>query len=195
VSIAPANHDPLFDRSEDLRPRIAAALDAFGRALLPDPGLRDRTLADRARDLARPIEQSAAAESEFITFQLGRSTYAVPARDVLGVVKLTRIAPLPGATLPIVGLTSFRGTLLTLLDVRKDVGASGANGEMAMAVIVGTDETAVGILVESVDLKRFRSDALQPPAGEGLARPELLAGVTSDATMVLESSALARLHN
>src|SRR5689334_13461259 len=80
-------------------------------------------LEQRARQLARPVVRDGVRFGvEALKFALGREHYAIESRYVAGVFRLTKLVPLPGARSPVVGLTAWRGDILTVLDIRQLLG-------------------------------------------------------------------------
>lgn len=156
-----------------------------------------QVLEERARRLARPVDPPPAADTvSVITFGLANETYAVEARYVLQVFRLTGLAPLPGAQTMVSGVTSWRGGLLTVLDLRPALGVSvAALSDLSRVIVMGDQRLAFGILADAVlDLVTVPRAAIRtPPAGVAASR-DLLRGVTGDAVLVLDAEALLRLH-
>jgi chemotaxis signal transduction protein len=81
-----------------------------------------------------------------ITFVLGERGYATPLDAVREVVRLERLADLPGMTPPLAGVIDLRGTALPVLDLRLGA-APGARGDVL--VLEGADGP-VGVAVDQV---------------------------------------------
>jgi purine-binding chemotaxis protein CheW len=153
------------------------------------------TLERRARELARPLGSSNGEERlEVVTFSLAGETYAVESHAVVAVFKLTDMAPLPGAQAPVRGLASWRGQLLTIVDLREALGLEPASlNDLAHVVVVGGRAAAFGVLVDAVhDVRTLPAAAARPPAA-GTSKRLLWRGVTADALVVLDTAALLNL--
>jgi purine-binding chemotaxis protein CheW len=151
-------------------------------------------LAERARLLARPaVAPDARDATEAIVVRLAKELYAIEASAVLEAVALSELAPLPGAQPPVFAVTVWRGDLLLLLDVRRSLGLSAAAlSDLRYVVVLAGEEGPVGILVDEVVGVRSLSLAdVRPLASE--TPSDVVRGVTADAIVVLEPSALTRL--
>jgi purine-binding chemotaxis protein CheW len=181
----------------DIRQRIEAA----GRAVAGSGDWSEEraraVLEDRARALARPVTSPAPAdELELITFTLANEVYALESRYVLAVFRLEDVAPLPGAAAPVLGLTAWRGDLLTVLDLRPALGLPAtALDDLGRVIAVGEERAAFGVLADAVqELVRIpASEVREPPEGVA-ARRDYLRGVTHGAMLVLDGDRLLRIH-
>lgn len=152
-------------------------------------------LEERARALARPVAISAPTGESHVVFSLAREQYVVPSAQVLAVFRLPALVRLPGAHPPVVGLTAWRGDVLTLLDVRSLVGAPpSALDDLALVVVLGDDTPEFGLLADRVlDAVHLAPADLLPLAGRtGAAVDPVLRGVTRDGQLVLDADALLR---
>jgi purine-binding chemotaxis protein CheW len=165
-----------------------------GSALeIPDAELR--LLEDRARALARPIDRTTADRGHAaVTFTLARERYMVDARYVHAAFRLRQLVRIPGATLPVVAVTRWRGDVVTLIDIRSLVGApTGALDDLAVVIILGGDRPEFGLLADALEESARISDEdvlpLQSRRGAEGDR-EIVRGVTRDARLVLDAPAL-----
>lgn len=161
-------------------------------------GDRDRQLLEeRAHALARPLDPPNADRTvELVTFQLGGESYAIEARYLQAVFRLSEFLPIPGARPPIFGVTPWRGQLLTILDLREILGLSTTGlDNMSRVLVLGESTTTFGILTDSVDdIRSISVSTIRPPA-EGVAVVrDFLRGITGDAWIVLDAARLLRLH-
>lgn len=150
----------------------------------------------RARALARPAAAAPHADAiEVVTFAVAREQYAVESRHVVATFRVAAITPLPGARPPVVGLTAWRGDVLTLLDLRRLVGGSATGlDDLGHVIVLGGRHVLLGVLADVVHgLARLAPDALLPvPAARARAAhaPTLLRGITRDAMLLLDADAL-----
>jgi purine-binding chemotaxis protein CheW len=137
----------------------------------------------RARQLARPADRGAGAAVgvEMLGFTIGRERYAVESRFVFAVVQLSDLVPLPGARAPVVGLTRWRGDVLTVLDLRRVVGGvPGALDDLGRVIVLGQSSPEFGVLADILDgLLMIDPTSVHP-----------LRADTSNAVHVLDASVL-----
>ncbi|MEP6999297.1 MAG: chemotaxis protein CheW [bacterium] len=154
-------------------------------------------MARRTRDLARPATENAHTSGRLmVSFTLGGERLAIEARWMLGVAKLTTLAALPGAEMPVRGVTVWRGDLLTVLDIRPVLGISTAVlSDLTRVLVLGKRRARFGLLVDAVGevLELPNADLLPTPQGS-LARDYLI-GVTADAGLVLDGERLMQLFD
>ncbi|MBI2494179.1 MAG: chemotaxis protein CheW, partial [Candidatus Rokubacteria bacterium] len=80
-----------------------------------------RILQDRARALAKPLEEpSAPGETlDLLLFGLAGERYGIDAAHVLEVVQLPELVPVPCTPPVVLGVVNHRGRVLTVLDLRR----------------------------------------------------------------------------
>jgi len=143
--------------------------------------LDDRAiLAQRAQRLAQPVAVGPAAALDLVVFELSREAYALEARCVTAVFALRELSPLPGAGAGAAGLTTWRGTFLTVVDLRT-------------ALVLGEGRATFGLLVDAVRglVTVAGAEVHAPPTGVAPHR-ELLRGVTNEGVVVLDGDAVVR---
>jgi purine-binding chemotaxis protein CheW len=149
----------------------------------------------RARKLARPAGANVGKPSAFavdmLSFRVGGQRFAIESRYAFAVFKLFELIPLPGARRPVVGMTRWRGDVLTLLDLRRMVGVSpGALDDLGRVIVVGDAAPEFGVLADIIDeMVSIDPTALFPISADH-GTDELLRGVTSDAIHVIDAAAL-----
>jgi purine-binding chemotaxis protein CheW len=150
-------------------------------------------LEERARVLARPLTVTRAQDIvTVLSFMLARERYAVESREVWAVFRLRHFTRLPSAEPPLFGLTSWRGDVLTLLDLRPLLGAPAtALDDLAYVVVLGDRRATYGLLADSVqDLVDISRTSLRPAENEHSSRAAYVTGITPDALQLLNPSAL-----
>lgn len=170
--------------------RAAAALES-DESQSPE---RAKALMDaRARALAVPeAPQPSAAALELLVFSLAGALYAVELRYVREVTRLVELSPVPGLPSWFSGVTSVRGEILALIDLRGFLGVAGAGlSDSSRAVVLGRERGEFAILAD--ELARIVS--LSP--GELIEAPAALQGggadalgLTRDAVLVLDGQAM-----
>lgn len=147
----------------------------------------DRTiLLDRARALARREAPPSGEMLELLFFSIAQERFALEAKFVLEHARIPDLAPLPGATLPFVGIVPWRGEPLAAIDVRLLFGrVPGGISDFPRMIVFGEAEAEVAILVETAD-----EIASVPLASLSATTHALGLGATSDARLVLNGRAL-----
>ena len=89
--------------------------------------------------------------SQWVTFRLGDETYGVNVMQVQEVLRMTEIAPVPGAPPYVLGIINLRGNVVTVMDTRSRFGLPPHEADDATRiVIIEAEDQVVGILVDSV---------------------------------------------
>ena len=148
-------------------------------------------LHDRARLLARPPNQEAAADTmlEVLEFCLGEERFAVETRHVREVYPLKDLTPLPGTPSFVVGIVNVRGHILPVFDLKKffDMPEQGLS-DLHRIVIVHGQGLELGLLTDiTVGVRTISVQSLQPslPTLTGV-RADYLKGVSSERLVVLD---------
>lgn len=156
-----------------------------------------RILEVRARALAKPLSTAPVDEfMEALTFGISGERYAVESKYIFASFRLEHLALVPAAAPPLVGLTVWRGDLLTLLDLRIVTGVSArALSDLGWVMVLGDSSPAFGILVDELHaIARLTLSAIRS-IPEGLpGTREYVRGVTDEATLVLDAAELIRIH-
>lgn len=103
-------------------------------------------------------------EAEILAFKIANEEYAVRINDLQEVLRLQRITAVPRSPEYLKGITSLRGKILPVIDLRDRLGLTEENvGKQKIIVISGKKE-AFGALVGTVlGTFRFPEDELLPP--------------------------------
>jgi purine-binding chemotaxis protein CheW len=83
----------------------------------------------------------------YVMFRLGPRSFATSLDNVLEIVRLQGLEPIPGATPPLVGVLELRGVPLPVMDAR-EAGSSPDEGDVLVMLV---DGDAVGVAVDGVD--------------------------------------------
>ncbi|MDZ4262290.1 MAG: chemotaxis protein CheW [Pseudomonadota bacterium] len=98
--------------------------------------------------------------TQWVTFRLGEETYGVNVMQVQEVLRMTDIAPVPGAPDYVLGIINLRGNVVTVMDTRKRFGLMPAEADdSTRIVIIEAEDQVVGILVDSVAEVVYLSNA------------------------------------
>jgi len=87
----------------------------------------------------------------WVTFQLADEIYGINVMQVQEVLRLSEIAPVPGAPPAVMGIINLRGNVVTVIDTRELFNLS-ANDltDQSRIMIVECNKVIVGLLVDSV---------------------------------------------
>ena len=87
----------------------------------------------------------------WVTFYLDNEKYGINVMQVQEVLRVTEIAPVPGAPEYVLGIINLRGNVVTVIDTRKRFGLAPRElDDAARIVIVESNDQVVGIMVDSV---------------------------------------------
>lgn len=147
----------------------------------------------RAATLARvPAAERMTAATASVLFLLGGEVYALAAAVVHEVIVLRDLTPLPGARAPLFGVTHWRGDVLTILDLRNELGVRPRGvTDLSRVVVVDGGLVSFGILVDGArEFTDIAEDSVRALPSEEMAQRELLRGITDDAVLVIDADAL-----
>ncbi len=101
--------------------------------------------------MGEPELKSNESTIQWVTFRLDGEKYGINVVQVQEVLRITEIAPVPGAPDYVLGIINLRGNVVTVIDTRNRFGLpSKDTDDDSRIVIIETDEHAIGILVDSV---------------------------------------------
>lgn len=108
---------------------------------------------------------------QLVTFRLKEETYGINVMHVQEVLRVTEIAPVPGAPDYVLGIINLRGNVVTVIDTRSRFGLlAGELTDSSRIVIIESEKQVVGILVDAVaevvELTESQIDAA-PNVGNG----------------------------
>ena len=174
--------------------RARQALEA--RRELPPEEVR-RLLNDRARALAKPLEEAPAPTEvlDLLVFSLAGERYGIEMAHVLEVVPLRELTPVPCTPPFVFGVVNHRGRILPVLDFRRlfELAGQGITGE-SRVVAVEVGGMTLGIFAESVVgiVRVGAHEVASPPVTLTGNRQAFIRGVTGEMVAVLDLQALAR---
>jgi purine-binding chemotaxis protein CheW len=88
---------------------------------------------------------------QLVTFRLKDETYGINVMQVQEVLRVSEIAPVPGAPSYVLGIINLRGNVVTVIDTRTRFGLPTTDlDDASRIVIIESDQQVVGILVDSV---------------------------------------------
>jgi len=88
---------------------------------------------------------------QWVTYQLEDETYGINVMQVQEVLRITEIAPVPGAPDYVIGIINLRGNVVTVIDTRRRFGlVSIESDDQTRIIIVEVNGNVIGMLVDSV---------------------------------------------
>ena len=105
----------------------------------------------------------------WVTFKLGDETYGINVMQVQEVLRMTEIAPVPGAPSYVLGIVNLRGNVVTVIDTRNRFGLPPVEADDATRiVIIETEGHIIGVLVDSVaEVVNLQSSEIETPPNVG----------------------------
>jgi purine-binding chemotaxis protein CheW len=157
-------------------------------------------LEERARELARPLEEEEQGEiTSLLVLAVRAELYGIDITVVQETRPLTEMAPLPNVPPFWKGLVNVRGRLCPVLDLGRYLqvpdaidAVAPAEDDRGMLVVIGGAAVTVGLLVDSIgEIRRIPSGSIKPSPAESLGgAPRTILGVTQDLVSVLDAAAL-----
>ncbi len=97
------------------------------------------------------VQSNSDVTRRWVTFKLGNESYGIDVMQVQEVLRVTEIAPVPGAPHYVLGIINLRGNVVTVIDTRVRLGL-GPRGidEASRVVIIEVNKNILGVLVDSV---------------------------------------------
>jgi len=88
---------------------------------------------------------------QWVTFRLADETYGINVMQVQEVLRVSEIAPVPGAPHYVLGIINLRGNVVTVVDTRIRLGLEATEvTDASRIVIIEGSKHVVGILVDCV---------------------------------------------
>ncbi|MEE9336981.1 MAG: chemotaxis protein CheW [Methylococcaceae bacterium] len=119
---------------------------------------------------------------QWVTFRLGDEKYGINVMQVQEVLRITEIAPVPGAPAYVLGIINLRGNVVTVIDTRNRFGLmSKETDDSSRVVIIETENHIIGILVDSVaEVVELRASEMENAPNVGNEESsKYIQGVTS----------------
>lgn len=140
-------------------------------------------LAGRARTLARETQTADTRERmSVVPFTLGGGTYAIEILLVREALDSGSIAVVPGAPPEFLGVTTYRGGMVGVIDLRVALGMASRPARARHLLILGDGDAELALLADTVEgtTDVVIGELLPSPRGHRLVR-----GMTSDGHTVL----------
>jgi purine-binding chemotaxis protein CheW len=157
--------------------------------LLPEE--KRKILKVRAEALAREpvVQEKPQNYLEVVEFLLANERYGIESSYIREVYLMKELTPVPSTPAFVLGITSVRGRILSVIDVKKffDLPERGL-GDLNRIIIIESNEMELCILADVVmGVRYIPLDEIQPslPNLTGI-RQEYLRGITKDQVVILD---------
>src|SRR5690349_18672444 len=119
------------------------------------------------------------ARLRFLTFWVGERLYALPADEVLEVIRTPAVARVPQAPRALLGLANLRGSVLPVATARGLLGKAERGATAGDRTIVLVGEAATGLAVDRIEaLVTVGPEGIETdPAGLAAVEGERLTGM------------------
>ncbi len=88
---------------------------------------------------------------QWVTYRLGDELYGINVMQVQEVLRVSEIAPVPGAPEYVLGIVNLRGNVVSVIDTRTRFGLPAREvDDASRVVIIEAQDQVVGLLVDSV---------------------------------------------
>lgn len=171
--------------------RLEAAATTLERVINPSIEDKKRLLKARAKTLSQEAGQIDVEQQylEVVEFLLAGEGYGIEASYVREVYPLKELVPVPGTPPFFLGITSVRGQILSVIDIKRffDLPDKGLT-ELDKVVIVRSGEVELGIRADiALGIRKIPLEDIQPslPTLTGI-REKYLRGVTKEAVIILD---------
>jgi len=106
---------------------------------------------------------------QLVTFHLDGEIYGIDVMQIQEVLRVTEIAPVPGAPPYVLGIFNLRGNVVTVIDTRGRFSLPpGEITDSTRIVIIESEKQVVGILVDGVaEVVELNTDSIDPAPNVG----------------------------
>jgi len=133
-------------------------------------------------------------QQQVVVFELDTEEHAVPIQDVLEVVRVPDIIPVPNAASYLAGIINLRGRVIPVVDLEKRFSLERQSpvGDDRHIIVVDVPDAPFGVLVDQVtEVLRIASDAVQatPSSVSSKIGGQYVAGVVVTSAVESEGDA------
>lgn len=104
-------------------------------------------------------------KGKFLTFLTDGQLFGIPIADVVQIIGIQEITPIPNSPTYAKGVINLRGSIIPVIDIRVRFGKSeSVYGERTCIIVTQLEETLIGFIVDSVDeVTTIEDDNISPP--------------------------------
>jgi purine-binding chemotaxis protein CheW len=132
-------------------------------------------------------------EITLVGFSVGGESWGIEARLVWEAYRLEHLVPLPGARPPVAGISPWRGSVLSVLDLRSVLGIGVVPlPELQHVLVLGESQPQFGVVVDALgEVDTFAREALVKPPGAS-PRDRWSLGSAPSGALALDGTRLLR---
>lgn len=156
-----------------------------------EPDTNMRTVVDAA-DIAAVSEM----DGKYLTFFTENQLFGVPIADVVQIVGMQEITPVPEFPHYAKGIINLRGSIIPVIDIRLRLGKMEKNyDERTCIIVTQIKESVMGFIVDAVDAVTDidESNIAPPPAVSGSSGDAYITGVAKHQDKVVLLMDTARI--
>lgn len=87
----------------------------------------------------------------YLCFNLGNEAFAIPLLTVKEVIGLPKVTPVPQSSPNFLGVIDLRGTVVSIIDIRKKFNIKASVNDEATVIILDCGDLHLGVLVDCVN--------------------------------------------
>ncbi len=88
---------------------------------------------------------------QWVSFVLGKQTYAIDVMRVQEVLRPMEITPVAGSPYPVLGIINIRGNIISVIDARRCLGLSTvAVTDHSRIILVEYNDQVIGVMVDKI---------------------------------------------
>lgn len=127
------------------------------------------------------VEVDDAQQNRYLTFLLGEETYGIAIGNVIEIIGVLPVTPLPGAPDYLKGIMNLRGKIVPVIDVRlKFKKAAVEYTERTCIVVVEVQEMTVGLIIDEVsEVLTIEAQDIVPPPSLKESQSNYIDGISS----------------
>ncbi len=167
-----------------LKQKIEYSQHVLSEEFSPSQEMTSLLLRERARDLSkRPEDTQEVVTKDWLMFVISGEVYGVAPEYVVSVVAARQITPIPCTPAHILGVVSFRGRMVSVVDLRVlfNLPLKGLTDRNSL-LILAKENMEFGLLTDQViGVRPIKDKDISPP-------PEYLAGIHADYLYGITSS-------
>ncbi len=165
------------DRDEQEKEKVAPVTESPDVGIRKSPDLPPITKEEGRLQDVSPVEES--KDIEVIAFNLGNEEYAIQMSDLEEILKIQRITLVPRAPDYLRGITSIRGKVIPVIDVKKRLCLKKPDSDRQKILLVSGEKGNVALVVDRiVGVIRFDKNRLSlPPSTLNETEADFIEGV------------------
>lgn len=145
------------------------------------------TVTDYLHKLSEGSEEHTVGLDKYLTFWCNDQLFGIGVEQVVQIVHMMKITPLPDFPSYIKGVLSIRGELLPIMDLRLRLGQQVADyNERTCIILIRIDSRSFGLIVDGVnDVETISAQEICPPPQQSEHKANYLSGIAQRTQVTL----------